>query len=221
MSSEVTTLSLSITIACIVAASLSLLAGYRLMKPLPAKVSEKSTARPFTGFLLLASTVAWTMLAVDRQHSDHTMNEVASFDDIEQLPPSASGMPISFDELNTSYSPLTEAKAVTEAEEIAEEPRSPDFQKLRNHVTKMLFNAQGFDSSEDAVLIDLSLDSNKEMIKYLANERPGLLTVIYHRQLDSGSKMVVYFPEIAGNQLIYTPLTGPASNALSKVIQQN
>lgn len=222
MSPEITTISMGVTIACIIAACLSLLAGYRLMKPLPVKVSARSTARPFTGFLLLTSTVAWTLVGINAQKTtETTVSQIVSFEDIEQLPATAAGIPPSFDEFETSATALPEAKVVVEAEEIAEEPRSPDFQKLRDHVTNMLFSAEGFKTTEEAILIDLSQDSHREMIKYIADERPGLLTVIYHKQLDSGPRMVVYFPEIAGNQLIYTPLTGPASSALSKVIKQN
>ncbi len=219
MSPEVTTLSMSITITCIVAACLSLLASYSLMKPLPAKMSAKSTARPLTGILLLSSTVAWTLLGVNAYDApDSTSSQLMTFTEISSLPASSAGIPPSFDLVDSASTILSEAKAVTEAEEIAERPQSPDFQKLRNHVTQMLFNAEGFDTAENSILIDLSQDSHKDMIKYLADERPGLLTIIYHKQFESGPRVVVYFPEVAGNQLIYTPLSGPSSNSLSKVI---
>ena len=230
MLSEVLTLSTSITIACIIAACLSLLASYRLMKPLPAKVSVRSTARPLSGILLLTSAAAWTALGISADDSlenspntssDKTENQIVSFEEIAYLPATAAGIPPSFDQIIPPESSLPEAKVITEAEEIAEQPQSPEFQKLRNHVSQMLFSANNFDTSDNAILIDLSQDSHKDMIKYLADERPGLLTIIYHKQFDSGSRMVVYFPEIAGNQLIYTPLTGPASNGLSKVVKQS
>ncbi|UZE96096.1 hypothetical protein [Alkalimarinus alittae] len=222
MPAEVTTLSMTVTIVCIIAACLSLLASYQLMKPLPAKVSAKSTARPLTGLLLLASAVSWSLLGIN---ADNTLlqgsDSLASIKIIESLPSSAAGIAPTFEEIQVSDSALAEARAITAAEEIAEEPKSPDFQKLRSHVTQLLFNSDEFNSSEDTVLIDLSHDRHKDMIKYLADERPGLLTVIYHKQQDTGSKMIVYFPEIAGNQLIYTPLTGPSSRSLSKAEAQS
>lgn len=222
MPAEATTLSIIVTIVCIAAACLSLFASYQLMKPLPAKVSAKSTARPLTGLLLLASAVSWSLLSISADNGIlNSTDSLASLKAIESLPTTAAGIAPTFEEIQVSDSALSEARAITAAEEIAEEPKNPDFQKLRNHVTQLLFGAEGFKSSDSTVLIDLSQDSHREMIKYLADERPGLLTVIYHRQQDAGSRMVVYFPEIAGNQLIYTPLTGPASNSLSKAAIHN
>lgn len=222
MSSDATILSITVTIVCIAAACLSLIASYQLMKPRPASTAEKSSIRPFAGALLLASAIPWTLLGINASESASTdANPLASVEDIEGLPTTSAGIAPSFEEIQISDSVLYEARAITAAEEIAEEPKNPDFQKFRNHVTQLLFNAEGFSSSDSAILIDLSQDSHKEMIKYLADERPGLLTIIYHKQYDSGSKMIVYFPEIAGNQLIYTPLAGPASNSLSKVSVQN
>ncbi len=218
MTPEASTLSMSITIVCILVASVSILASYRLMKPLPLKISAKSTARPLSGLLLLSSAVAWTLLGVN---AENTAPQVVSVEEIESLPTTAAGIPSSFYEVSQPAAPLSEAKAITEAEEIAEEPKSPDFQKLRNHVTNMLFTSDGFHASEKAVIIDLSQDRHKDMIKYLADERPGLLTIVYHKQLSTGPQMVVYFPEIAGNQLIYTPLTGPVSKALPADVSAN
>lgn len=214
MTPEASLLSMSITVACILVASVSILVSYRLMKPLPLEVSAKSTARPLSGLLLLSSAVAWTLLGVNAEHtSQDAMPHVASVAEIESLPTTAAGIPVSFDEVSHDVSPLSEAKAITEAEEIAEQPKSPDFQKLRNHVTNMLFTADDFHANDSTIIIDLSQDRHKDMIKYLADERPGLLTIVYHKQLSTGPQMVVYFPEIAGNQLIYTPLTGPVSKA--------
>jgi len=222
MTSEASTLSMSITIACILAAGISILASYRLMKPLPLKISAKSTARPLSGLLLLSSAVAWTLLGINADNtSSNAAHQIVSFEEIESLPTPAAGIPASFNEVSHPASPLSEAKAATAAEEIAEEPKSPDFQKLRNHVTNMLFTADGFHASESAIIIDLSQDSHKDMIKYLADERPGLLTIVYHKQFSTGPQMVVYFPEVAGNQLIYTPLTGPAQKAQAADIKQS
>jgi len=225
MTPEASTLSMSITISCILAAAISILASYRLMKPLPLKISTKSTARPLSGLLLLSSAVAWTLLGVNADNASQNTIQLSknsiSFKDIESLPTTAAGIPVSFDEISYPATPLSEAKAVTAAEEIAEEPKSPDFQKLRNHVTNMLFTADGFHTSENAIIIDLSQDSHKDMIKYLADERPGLLTIVYHKQFSTGSQMVVYFPEIAGNQLIYTPLMRPVQKAQSSDVSAN
>ncbi len=218
MPADVTTLSMTITTVCIVAACLSLLASYQLMKPLPAK----STARPLTGLLLLASAVSWSLLGINADNNIlNSSDSHASIKAIESLPSTAAGIAPTFEEIQESDSALSEARAITAAEEIAEEPKNPGFQKLRNHVTQLLFGAEQFKSSDSTVLIDLSQDRHRNMIKYLADERPGLLTVIYHKQQETGSKMIVYVPEIAGNQLIYTPLTGPASNSLSKAAVQN
>lgn len=213
---------MTITAICMAAALLSLIAGYQLIKPIPAKVAAKTTARPLTGLLLLASAASWFILGISPNSTlDSSAEGLASLQQIESLPSTAAGIAPTFEEIQVSDSALAEARAVTAAEEIAEEPKNPDFQKLRKHVTQLLFGAEGFKSSDSTVLIDLSQDSHKDMIKYLADERPGLLTVIYHKQQETGSRMIVYFPEIAGNQLIYTPLTGPASNALSKAASQN
>lgn len=222
MQAEATTLSMTITIVCIVAACLSLVASYQLMKPLSIKASAKSTARPLTGLLLLASAVSWSLLGINADRTlQNDSNSLASLQAIEALPSTAAGIAPTFEAIQISDNALSEARAITAAEEIAEEPKNPDFLKLRNHVTQLLFSAENFKSSDSAVLIDLSQDSQKDMIKYLADERPGLLTVIYHKQQKAGSRMIVYFPEIAGNQLIYTPLTGPASSSLSKATTQN
>lgn len=222
MTPETSIVTMSITIACILAAVISILASYRLMKPLPLKISAQSTARPLSGLLLLSSAIAWTLLGANADNaSPFATQQIASFEEIESLPTTAAGIPASFDEISHTASPLSEAKAATAAEEIAEEPKSPDFQKLRNHVTNMLFSAENFSTSEAAIIIDLSQDSHKDMIKYLADERPGLLTIVYHKQLAAGPQMVVYFPEIAGNQLIYTPLRGPASKAQPADIKQS
>ena len=222
MTPDTSSLSMSITIACILAAGISILAGYILMKPLPLIVSTKSTARPLSGLLLLSSAIAWTLLGINAEDpSKNTAYQTAAVEAIERLPTTSAGIPASFDTVSHPASPLSEAKAATAAEEIAEKPKSPDFQKLRNHITQMLFNADGFHASKSAIIIDLSQDSHKDMIKYLADERPGLLTIVYHKQFANGPQMVVYFPEIAGNQLIYTPLTGPVQKTQAADIKQS
>ena len=84
MTPEASTLSMSITIACILVASVSILASYRLMKPLPLSISAKSTARPLSGLLLLSSAVAWTMLGVNADKpSQNTVAHAVSVEEIE------------------------------------------------------------------------------------------------------------------------------------------
>lgn len=221
MLADTTILSMTMTIICIIAACLSVLAGYHLMKPLPAKVSAKSTARPLTGLLLLSSAVSWALLGMNTDNAlQNTNDSLASIKIIESLPSSAAGIAPNFEDIQMSDNALAEARAITAAEELAEAPKHADFQSLKKHITQRLFSAKGFNSADNTILLDLSQDRHKDVIKYLADERPGLLTVIYHKQLDSGTKMIVYFPEVAGNQLIYTPLTGPASGAISKATAQ-
>lgn len=191
-----------------VMACLSLYFGWRSLRP---RVQPAyATLRRVQGVVLIASTGAWIGLAA-QTHTEPTLS------DVNQLPATAAGIPPEL--IIVKDTPLEIAKAATEASSLAQAPKGADFQHLRNRVTSLLFSAKEFDHDEKSVLINLQSDAQKELIKQIATERPGLLTVIYHRQTESNNKkMVVYFPEVAGDQLIYTPLLGPASQALSRVI---
>lgn len=199
--------------------------GSLLFKSTPKRHGEDVVQRDipyqrFYGMLLLASAVGWIGLGTGfNKLSDDSNRHIVSVSDIEELPSTASGISTqqSFDP--TDHSPKATAVTVTVAEQLAESPRSPEFQKLRKYVTEKLFASDGFDHTSQVVQIDLQNDKHRETIKYLADERPGLLTVIYHKQHNNQPQVVVYFPEVSGNQLIYTPLSGPSSSAISRIIE--
>ncbi len=98
--------------------------------------------------------------------------------------------------------------AANVAEEILSAPNHPDFLKLRNFLTRQLIDSEQFDQFPQPVLIDLSKHLEKETIKYLIDERPGILSVIYYSRQEGRKTMLVYWPELAGEQVIYTPLSG-------------
>lgn len=199
--------------------------GSLLLKSQPERVVQDQTHRDipyhrFYGFLLLASAIGWIGLGtgINKWTEDGQNQLASSANDLDQLPATAAGIAITQAMDTTDHSASATARTVTVAEELAESPRAPEFQKLRKYVTEMLFASEKFDKTSEAVRIDLAQDKHRETIKYLADERPGLLTVIYHRQLDDQAQMVVYFPEVTGNELIYTPLSGPSSSSISRMI---
>lgn len=199
--------------------------GALLVKSQPAHVIQDKTHRDipyhhFYGVLLLVSAVGWVGLGtgINKWSDDGQKQLTAAVTTIESLPSTAAGIPINLAMDSTDHSPSATAVTATIAEELAESPRAPDFQKLRKYVTEKLFASEKFDRTSEAVSIDLEHDKHRETIKYLADERPGLLTVIYHKQLDNQAQMVVYFPEVVGNNLVYTPLSGPSSQSISKMI---
>ena len=193
--------------------------GSLLLKSLPKQISANTTHRNipyqrFYGFLLLTSAIGWAGLGT----GINSWTNQAQVAEIQQLPATAAGISSAAAFDPSDHTPAKTAITATIAEELAEQPKSPEFQKLRKQVTELLFSSESFDETESSVRINLQDNKHRATIKYLADERPGLLTVIYHKQEAKKPLMVVYFPEVIGNELIYTPLTGPSSSAISKMI---
>ncbi len=107
------------------------------------------------------------------------------------------------------------ASAASTAEEILAAPNHPDFLKLRNYLTRQLVDSEKFDQFPSPVLVDLSKHRDKETIKYLVTQRPGIMSVIYYSQQQGHQLMLVYWPELSGEQVIYTPLSGFVRNGSS------
>ncbi|OZG74563.1 hypothetical protein BTA51_06080 [Hahella sp. CCB-MM4] len=104
------------------------------------------------------------------------------------------------------------ASAASTAEEILAAPNHPDFLKLRNYLTRQLVDSEKFDQFPSPVLVDLSKHRDKETIKYLVTQRPGIMSVIYYSQQQGHQLMLVYWPELSGEQVIFTPLSGFVRN---------
>ena len=104
--------------------------------------------------------------------------------------------------------------AANVAEEILAAPNHPDFLKLRNFLTRQLIDSKQFDRFPEPVLIDLSKHLEKETIKYLVDQRPGILSVIFYSRQEGHKTMLVYWPELSGEQVIYTPLSGFSQGVL-------
>ncbi|WP_020407369.1 hypothetical protein [Hahella ganghwensis] len=107
-----------------------------------------------------------------------------------------------------SFQAVDTASAASTAEEILSAPNHPDFLKLRNYLTRQLVRSEQFDQFPSPVLVDLSKHHEKETIKYLITQRPGVMSVIYYSQQQGHQLMLVYWPELSGEQVIYTPLSG-------------
>jgi hypothetical protein len=225
MFSELSFISVVVIAACGLLASVTFVSGYQWLKPQPINIRISRTRHQISGILLLSSAFAWAILSWQFYTSNHpsSMNNLASLQQIESLPPTASGEQIRPVNLAATglndHQPSEMAKMVAGAEEMAARPYGVNFQSLRKKVTNMLLKANNFDKNKELVNIDLSQDDAKDAIKYIVEERPGLLTIVYKQQTPKGPKMVVYFPEVTGNQLIYTPLYG-AGASLPKVVQK-
>ncbi len=198
--------------------------GVQLIRPIPlitqlttraapAVVFKTRQQRTVYGTLLLASAAAWVLTAtlINQMSSERGMDRIHS------LPPSAAGAPPQA-LLSAAVPEGTEiARAVLRGEALAETPHSADFKKLKKHLSRLLLSAPEFDDPEKPIKLNLSTDQYRDTIRYLAEEYPGLLSMVYHRQINGEPQVVVYYPNVAGNQLHYIPLSGPMTQALSQL----
>ncbi len=222
MASYLSIASIFVIIACALLAIFTLINGVQWLKPQPIKVRVSRTRNQMSGILLLSSAFAWALLGWQLYQSQPESHfNLTAVEHIESLPPTSSGIMIRPVDINATALNANQAadmaKIIADADEMTARPHGVNFQSLRHKVTRMLFSSEGFDQQKSLVNIDLSQDGYKEAIKYIVQERPGLLTIVYKQQTQSGTKMVVYFPEITGNQLIYTPLYGAGSEMPSVV----
>ena len=109
------------------------------------------------------------------------------------------------------WHPLAMASVASVAEELIASPNHPDFLILRRNLTQELVNSDQFDDYPKPVMIDLSTHIQKETINYLISERPGILSVVYYTGEGKHKDMVVYWPEMIGELLLYIPINGYSS----------
>ncbi|RMF19560.1 MAG: hypothetical protein D6758_01720 [Gammaproteobacteria bacterium] len=153
----------------------------------------------------MVTSVGWGWLA---------QNQIPSLEGwgLSELPPPAAG-------LRAGASPLPEpgqvAARVTEMESALLDAHDPRFVSVRDRLAQALLQSPRFSQADTAIHIDLSQQKDAEFIRYLAEEKPGMLTVIYYVQQDGHKRMLVYWPEVTGATLIYTPISGPGVAALS------
>ncbi|MBK8970910.1 MAG: hypothetical protein IPM37_05905 [Hahellaceae bacterium] len=105
--------------------------------------------------------------------------------------------------------------AASEAEGWLAEPGNQDFLALRNFLTNALIHSSQFDRYPLPVTISLADHAQKETIKYLVDSRPGVMSVIYYSDDEGKQSMLVYWPEVAGDSLVYTPLGGGTAKLIS------
>ncbi len=98
------------------------------------------------------------------------------------------------------------AAAASFAEEIIAAPNHPDFLSLRNYLTKQLVNSVSLDENPSAIPIDLQNHLARDTIQYLVDARPGILSVIFYSSLEGNDTMLVYWPELVGEQIYYKPI---------------
>lgn len=170
--------------------------------------------RRIYGGLLLGSAMAWISLAVILQSSSHGSDITR----IQSLPPSAAGEPSGhLLAPNRTTSTTSTIKAAMHGEELVNSPDGPEFKKLKKHLSRLLLSAPEFDDPAKTVNLNLSVDQYRDTIRYLAEEYPGLLSMVFHRRVQGEAQVVLYYPSIAGEQLLYLPLTGPINPALSQL----
>lgn len=110
--------------------------------------------------------------------------------------------------------------AAGEAETWLADPDNQEFQAMRSFLTNALISAEEFDHFPEPVAIDLSGHQQKEAIKYLVDSRPGVMSVVYYGEDGGKQSMLVYWPEVAGERIVYTPLGGLAAKAVSDWVQE-
>ncbi len=177
-----------------------------------AKVKKVSLQGRMGRLLLLASAIPW-LLTGQQLVKQTAQPDFAT--QLQALPVTAAGVPMDT-RLSSTSDPLTLAQIAMVADELASNPSGREFLLLRQRVLAQLYAASSFDEGVLSVSIDLSEDKQQETIKYLAQNRPGLLTVMHQRaDAATGPKLIIYFPEVIGNHIIYTPINSDGISNLS------
>ncbi|MCP5169521.1 MAG: hypothetical protein H6999_07155 [Hahellaceae bacterium] len=182
--------------------------------PVPVQADLGSLQRRSTKTLLLLSAVPWLFTA---QNLVKAPGEIDLAEQLQSLPATAAGISQNVITLPTNNA-LSLAQIASFADELASNPKGKAFMLLRQRIVNQLASAGSFNTGEQVITIDLSADQEQETIKYLAENRPGLLTVIHQQDASkAGPKVIIYFPEVMGNHIIYTPLNSEGAKTLSKM----
>lgn len=137
----------------------------------------------------------------------------------EALPATSAGI-ARMERDTDGVTPVEWIEAAEQGEAWLASPDNADFQAMRATLTQALIESSRFDHFPDPVTIDLESLPHRETIKYLVETRPGVMSVIYYSEMSQEPAMVVYWPEVAGNQLVYTPLGGTSAEALSSWVKE-
>lgn len=116
---------------------------------------------------------------------------------------------------DTGISPQDWIAAAEQAESWLAAPETGEFKAMRDSLTEALIGSDRFDRYPNPVTIDLQAYDNRDTIKYLVESRPGIMSIIYYSEVANEPAMVVYWPEVTGDNLVYTPLGGTSAKALS------
>lgn len=139
---------------------------------------------------------------------------------LDSLPPPAAGVSALMEAPRELTEPLDWVNGASQAEGWLAEPSNEDFRRLRDYLTQALVNSDRFDRYPEPVTISLSEVEHKQAIKYLVESRPGMMSVIYYIDEQENQGMLVYWPEVAGDTLVYTPLGGTSAKAVSTWLQE-
>ncbi|AZZ95033.1 hypothetical protein EUZ85_00790 [Hahella sp. KA22] len=204
-------------VLCLIAALAMLGLGAERMRRQPIKIKTEEKRRRRQGGMFIIGALVWGGLAYLQTPERSNWEMAAQAEDwpslLNMMPAAAAGIPPEFSNPSTEDNALITARVASLAEEMLLFPDNPDFVSLRNYLASELVQSEKFDRYPDPVLIDLSSRADKAAIKYIADERPGILTVIYYTSGAKDQSMLVYWPEVAGDQIIYTPISGASAKA--------
>jgi hypothetical protein len=139
---------------------------------------------------------------------------------LETLAPPAAGIVPQELKKNAVTDTIEWVVAAGQAESWLAEPDSLELQAMRSYLTSSLIGSDRFARYPETVTIDLGAHEQKETIKYLVESRPGVMAVIYYSEDEGKQGMLVYWPEVAGDSLVYTPVSGVSAKAISEWVQE-
>ncbi|ARU54177.1 hypothetical protein OLMES_0068 [Oleiphilus messinensis] len=213
-----------IPLICILLALLSISYGLQQFRRATVIASQQHTSDAnrrspslIPSTLLILSTLSWLGLATafnswTAQNQHPTIVPVLTASDLNQLPATSAGEPMFISHAPRVIDPAPAsdiAKTANFAEELTESMQNIDLRKLRRHVYQLLYGSQQFLEGAPIVAINLLHDQHRETIKYLGDEKPGLLTIIHQDGRNAG--VVVYVPQIVGDQLLYTSISSASA----------
>ncbi|WP_369600703.1 hypothetical protein AAIA72_12795 [Hahella sp. SMD15-11] len=192
-------LSMTLALACLVA-------GLRMLRTQMVPAPATTQVRRVLGMIALVTSVGWGWLAATQLDKLQRLG-------IEDLPPPAAGLMAGSG--YTLPAPAQVADEVTDIESALLDVHNPRFIRIRDELTRALMQDPRFTNAEAAIGIALDQHPDAAFIRYLVDEKPGMLTVIYYVKQNGHQRMLVYWPQVAGDTLIYTPIGGPGVQALS------
>lgn len=186
------------------------------MSPYKEKPAAASRSASLLISAMVALAVVLTQLWPDLRQDG--WNDTLAW--LDELPAPAAGMAPQSISRSTEETNVEWVIAASEAEGWLAEPGNQEFLAMRNYLTNALIRSEQFDRYPLPVTISLAEHAQKETIKYLVDSRPGVMSVIYYSDNEGKQSMLVYWPEVAGDSLVYTPLGGGTAKLISDWVNE-